>query len=225
VVTARPSRPGLSRDYIVATALALLDREGLKGLSMRRLGAELGVDPMAVYYHLPKKAGLFDAVVEAIYNEVALPTMPSTRTWRDQVEWFGHQLRSVLCRHPNALPIVGTRPIFTPSMLAMLDEGLGAITAHGVSDLDALDILNCVATFTIGHALAEVGEPVGGATATPEEMIELARSGTYPNVQRVFASGYEFRADDQYALGLSAMLDGLEARFTAKRAKRRRATT
>ena len=58
---ARPTRPTLSRAYIVSKALALIDRDGLEKFSMRRLGADLEVDPMAVYHYFPTKADLFDA--------------------------------------------------------------------------------------------------------------------------------------------------------------------
>ncbi len=39
---------------------------------MRRLGAELGVDPMAVYYHVPNKQALLDAIVEAVMAGIDL---------------------------------------------------------------------------------------------------------------------------------------------------------
>ena len=66
-----PATP-LTRERIVATALELVDREGPAALSMRRLGAELGVDPMAVYYHVPNKAALLDAIVEAVMAKIDL---------------------------------------------------------------------------------------------------------------------------------------------------------
>ncbi|HET6450954.1 MAG TPA: TetR family transcriptional regulator, partial [Spirochaetia bacterium] len=66
---ARGSAEALTRQRIVAAALQIVDAEGLAALSMRRLGASLGVDPMAVYYHLPNKAALYDAIVEAVMAE------------------------------------------------------------------------------------------------------------------------------------------------------------
>jgi AcrR family transcriptional regulator len=208
----RPGRPGLSREFIVATALALIDREGLKALSMRRLGAELGVDPMAVYYYLPNKSALFDGLVEAIYAEVDVGAMPTAGSWRVKIEWFMRRLRDVLRRHPHALPVVGTRPATTPGILAVFDSGLGLVTGDGLAGPDAIDILNCVATFTIGHVLAEVGEPVGGDTAPQDELLSTVTPDTHPHLVKAFAEGYEYRPDEQYELGLRAMLDGFEAR-------------
>ena len=65
----RPPDEPLSRDRIVGAALALVDHEGL-ALCMRRLAAALGVDPMAIYYYLPNKAALEDAIVEAVNVEM-----------------------------------------------------------------------------------------------------------------------------------------------------------
>jgi AcrR family transcriptional regulator len=57
----------LSRERVLASALALVDREGLSALSMRRLGAELGVEAMALYRYAPNKDALLDGLVEALY--------------------------------------------------------------------------------------------------------------------------------------------------------------
>ena len=62
----------LTRQRIVTAALEIVDREGLAALSMRRLGSELGVDPMAAYYHIPNKDALLDAIVEAVMAEIDL---------------------------------------------------------------------------------------------------------------------------------------------------------
>ena len=66
-----PAPSVLSVPRIVNQAIGLLDREGVERFSMRRLGHELGVDPMAIYHHLPNKAALFDAVVDALWGMAA----------------------------------------------------------------------------------------------------------------------------------------------------------
>lgn len=98
-------------------------------------------------------------------------------------------LRAAIRRHPNALPVLSTRPARVPAMLGYGEHALGLLTAAGFTTHQAVDIVNCLGTFTIGHVLAEVGEPVGGATATDEELASLV-------------------SDAQYELGLRAMRDG-----------------
>ncbi len=81
-------------EKIVSMALALVDREGLKALSMRRLGTELGVDPMAVYYHIPNKQALLDAIVEAVMASIDLSVDdPQIRRWSACCAPRGHTRR------------------------------------------------------------------------------------------------------------------------------------
>jgi len=209
----RPARPALTRAHIVATALALIDRDGIAGLSMRKLGAELGVDPMAVYYHLPNKAALYDGVVEAIWEEIGSDAMAPEGTWPEMTATFMRRMREVLRRHPHALPIVSTRPATTPALVGVLDRALGRLVAAGLDPADAIDMTNCLATYTVGFTIAEVGEPVGGATADPDAVLAEVDPATVPHLAAAFADGYEYRPDEQFELGLGAMLDGFAARF------------
>ena len=71
-----PAAIGLTREQIVAAAITLLDAEGVDSFSMRRLGAALGADPMSIYHNIPTKAALFDAVVDAVWAEIAGATGP-----------------------------------------------------------------------------------------------------------------------------------------------------
>src|SRR5262249_890038 len=136
----RPVRPALTRDYIIRVALDIVDTSGINALSMRKLGAELGVDPMAVYYHLPNKAALFDGIVELVYAEIDLDyeSLAATGTWRDQISTYMRRLRDVLRHHPNVLPAIATRPAYTPSVLALGDRALGVLQEVGFSGRAAL---------------------------------------------------------------------------------------
>src|SRR4029450_12817133 len=58
------SRPHLTRERVLASALALIDEGGLAGFSIRSLGAALGCEPMSIYHYFPSKAHLQDALVD-----------------------------------------------------------------------------------------------------------------------------------------------------------------
>ncbi|MBT8228261.1 MAG: TetR/AcrR family transcriptional regulator [Dactylosporangium sp.] len=208
----RPARPALTRDHIVRTALAIIDSDGVAGLTMRRLGTELGVDSMAVYHHLPNKAALFHGVVEAVYAEVDLETLPETGTWRDQLTAAIRRIRQAFQRHPNALPVVATHPTTTPPMLAIADHGVKVLSAAGFAATTAFDIINCLGTYTIGQTLAEVSAPIAGDVDDPNAALAAMDPADYPHLVQAFVSGYDHRPDEQYELGLQAMLDGFERR-------------
>lgn len=63
----------LDVDRIVDAAIAIIDRDGLAGLSMRKLGAELSVDPMAVYHHVDDKRSLVALVIARTVGGVPVP--------------------------------------------------------------------------------------------------------------------------------------------------------
>ncbi len=77
----------LDRNRIVAAAIELLDQAGPESFTMRRLGSQLGVDPMAIYYHLPNKAAVFDAVVDELFAGAAA-AVGETNTWQEIAKFF-----------------------------------------------------------------------------------------------------------------------------------------
>jgi TetR/AcrR family transcriptional regulator, tetracycline repressor protein len=162
-VTDNPRRrPDLTRQKVVAAALRLVDREGLDGLTMRALGRELGVDPMAIYYHVPNKAAVLDGVTEAVWSEIELPE-PSGQPWQVELEQIATAIRETLRRHPHALPILATRPNTSVPGLRVTDRTLGVLLAAGFPPAEALEFVNAAGEFLMGHVLSEAGAPLASA--------------------------------------------------------------
>lgn len=204
----RPTRPALNRDYILRTTLQLIDREGVAAFSMRRLGAELGVNPMAIYHHVPNKAALFDGVVEVLWSQVGLDDLDEGAAWTELAAGVMRRFRQALRGHPRAVPIVGTRPAVTPAMLDLLDRALGHLTGAGLTAAEAIDLMNCLAAYTIGHVQAEVGEPVGGPDTPPENVYAAVTAQTHPHLAAAFSGGYGYDPDGQFEHGLAALIRG-----------------
>jgi len=104
------TRKGLSQARICAAALALIDEEGLPALNMRRLGAAMGVDAMALYRHLPNKRAILEGVVDLVLND--LEDDPASDV-RERTYRFFTSLRDVLAAHPNAIPLVANSALQT----------------------------------------------------------------------------------------------------------------
>src|SRR5690349_18870950 len=101
---AKTSREPLSRERTLAAAVALADAEGLKALTMRRLAADLGVEAMSLYYHLPGKEGLLDGITETVIQEINAAvddTEPAT-DWRTRLRRRFLAAREIMLRHPWA---------------------------------------------------------------------------------------------------------------------------
>jgi AcrR family transcriptional regulator len=173
----RGERAGLTREQVLDAALALVDRAGLGGLTMRALGAELGVEAMTLYHYVPNKEALVDGLVERVFTAAA-PASPAA-DWREHLRRYAHDLRVTLMRHPAVLPVV-VRPAATPAALDAAEAGLRVLTGAGFALGTALDVLNTLTLFVLGHAAAEVA--IGAAAAPPMDeerhplLVEAARS-------------------------------------------------
>jgi TetR/AcrR family tetracycline transcriptional repressor len=163
-------REALTMERAIATALAIVDRDGLAKLSMRKLGAELGVDPMAVYHYIPNKAALLDGLIEAVMNELGVAC--AREEAEDVTEWFVcafHDFWEVLRSHPNVLTVMATRPITGDAGLRSAECVLYELRALGLPMKDAMAALMSLTTMTVAIALAEAGR-------SPENMEPSVRA-------------------------------------------------
>ncbi|MFG3223741.1 TetR/AcrR family transcriptional regulator C-terminal domain-containing protein [Kitasatospora sp. NPDC048194] len=206
-------RTGLTREKVIDAAIAYVDEHGLAALSNRKLGAALGVEGMTLYYYVPSKAALLDGMVERLLelsagDLFAAPSGP----WTDVVRDFAVALRRMLLDHPAMLTVLATRPAATPASLALLERGITVLRDDGVPLADALDVLNSVVRWTLGHALAEVGETPHheGTEPQPEEFSALDRD-TYPHLARAFATGEGLDSEQCFHRTLRILLAGYAA--------------
>ena len=215
---ARDSSLALSREKIVKAAIRIVDQYGLSALSMRRLGALLGVDPMAIYHHLPNKAALYDAIVEAVMAEMDLGRGPARAAGpeappRMRLMQMARSYRDALLNHPNALPVVATRPVRTPASLRPIERMLAVIAGLGFTPQESIAFVDVCGHFIMGWAQTYAAHlhgselhdhgPVPIDDLPPEE---------FPNLHRLLN---EVPSDDpfsaEFELGMNAILNGLLA--------------
>src|SRR3954465_3973947 len=102
-------RPPLTRERIIQAALHLVDAQGLRRLTMRRLGDALQVEAMAIYHHLPRgKEALMDALAEHVTSVSVDPGgLPG---WREVAGAWARAARAALLEHPGVLALALTKP-------------------------------------------------------------------------------------------------------------------
>jgi TetR/AcrR family transcriptional regulator, tetracycline repressor protein len=210
---ARPGRPAvLSRDQVLGAALRIVDERGTEGLTMRRLGAELGVDPMAIYHHVPDKAALFDGIVESVLASVVLPT--PTGQWADDLRATARAVRRTLLAHPHAIPLLGTRPPTTEAAFDVFEAVTGMLLAGGLTAQQAADGVDCAARMVIGHTLTEAGRPPGGdvdgGEAKHEEAQQQLAPDRFPGLGVIARAGVRHDPDRLFELALEGLVLGLE---------------
>jgi AcrR family transcriptional regulator len=196
----RGERAGLTREQVLDAALGLVDRAGLSGLTMRALGAELGVEAMTLYHYVPNKEALLDGMVERLFA-TAVPAGPGD-DWREHLRRYAFDLRAALLRHPGILSVV-VRPAVTPATLDAAEAGLRMLTGAGFPLGEALDALNALTLFVVGHAAAEVA--IGPDGPLP---VDAAR---HPLLVEAVESGAG--ADDaaRFSFAVQALLAGFAA--------------
>jgi TetR/AcrR family tetracycline transcriptional repressor len=146
----------LDRQRIVAEAVALLDAEGLDGVTTRKLAARLGVRSPTLYWHLPNKAALVTAIAEAIlgeeFGEMA-PPAPDER-WQEWLTNLAARLRRALLAHPDGARIISASQL-SLTMAAISELAMSTLVARAVPLRQARVIVLTVERFTVGHALEE----------------------------------------------------------------------
>jgi AcrR family transcriptional regulator len=214
VPTSPAPRPRLNRERVLQAAVALADAGGLDGLSMRKLGEDLGVEAMSLYTHVAGKDDLLDGMTDAVFAEIDLPV--GGQDWRTAMRERAISARAALSRHPWAIALMQSRTSPGPATLRHHDAVIGALrlsgfsvelTAHAFSVLDA---------YVYGFALQQQSLPF----ETAEEAAEVGRlmaarmpADQYPHlaeftVEHVLQPGYDYGAE--FELGLDLILDGLD---------------
>ena len=218
---ARP-RAGLSRERVLDAAIAFVDSRGLPALSIRRLGATLGVEAMTLYHYVPTKAALLDGMVERVLEQaagdLALELDPDpdsardpdqSQPWPEAVRTVATRFRDVLLAHPGVLGAVATRPVNSPGAVRILEAGLAVMTSQGVPLALAMDTLNSVMMFVVGHTLAEAGQTPGHEGTEPGP--PAPDPAEYPNFAEAVRTGAGLDFAVRFHRTLDILIDGYAA--------------
>lgn len=151
----RGGRPAvLSLDRILAAAVEVMDTEGPEALTMRRLGTQLGVAPMSLYRHVPNRDALLAAVVDHLFSKVE---MALGQSWTETLYGLATAYRRMLLAHPRAVPLLATHPVDLELGLQLVSGLLEQFAAVGVTQEEAITVVQSVGVYVLGHALAQVG--------------------------------------------------------------------
>ncbi|MFC7275779.1 TetR/AcrR family transcriptional regulator C-terminal domain-containing protein [Paractinoplanes rhizophilus] len=211
------SREPLSRDRALAAAVGLADAEGLTALTMRRLAADLGVEAMSLYYHLPGKGGLLDGLAEWVIEEIRAAVGDERGDWRERLRRRFLRAREVMLRHPWAPALLGTRPSVPPGLYAYYDEIVGTLLAAGFTPRLAHRAIHAFGTMALGF-VQELFTPGTTDVGAAEEDL-AAMAAAVPHLTTMLAA--EVHAAGDPALGwcdsqvefeftLDLLLDGLD---------------
>ena len=207
----RPAK--FSRARLQAAALALVDRRGLAGLSMRALAARLGTGPMTLYNHVADREDLEMLVVEAVVAQTVWPRTDHA-DWRAAVGEIAIALWRALRAHPHVIPLILTRRSRSPAVLEVSEALLRALARSRRSDADLLIAFRSVQALIMGFAQVELAGPLSRAAGErPQAVIRRFRSlprERYPHLIEIATAAMTSQAEGEFRAGLAILLAGLE---------------
>jgi AcrR family transcriptional regulator len=214
-VPRRGRRPCLSRAQIAQAALEIVDRDGLGAMTMARVASALGVGTMTLYSYFRGKDELLDAVIDASVAEVEPIRLEGT--WRQQLRQLAELAWRTLTRHPALARIRLEKPIMRTAALGFSEAAMGILLDTGFDAAEAAQIFRLLFTYTVGFASLSPAEATDEDRRAAAAALMLLPPDRFPNLTgAVPEASRAMGGEEQFAYGLERLLDGLEARLSAK---------
>jgi AcrR family transcriptional regulator len=216
-------RRALTREHVVAEALAIIGTHGVDALSMRALATRLGVVPGALYRHVRNKEQLQDLVLDGVLAEVDCE-IDHRLAWTERVKVLAHRLRTVLENHPGIAGLLKTRDPLGPHSLTLAEAFLAALHA-GLPDRETGLAFSLIYDYSLGFALGSstsANEQRVQDTTTRNKLHAFLRSlptDRFPTLVALGEHVWLNNRDERFTTGLDTLIGGLT---TAQRPRRRR---
>ncbi len=220
--TAVPRRP-LDQMRILRAAVEFIDTFGLSKLTMRRLGAHLGVEAMALYRYVPGREQLLDGVVEMVMDELYTTTNAggTSTSWQEYLQMQAHAVRTLAIRHPRIFPLVATRPPSAPWLrpplrsLRWVESFLQGLHDYGFAPQVSVAVYRSFATFLLGSLLLESGT-LEDLTITDKVNLAFIENDDLSSYPMISAMADELK-DGGFEVEFEAALEDLIARVEVMR--------
>lgn len=204
------SEPSLSRERIVATAVELLDAQGIDGLTMRRLADRLGSGVMSLYWHVDNKEDVFDLALDSVLEYRGPPQLVESRDWRGKVVHMLEDWRAGMLRHPWSASLLPRRAL-GPNILSRLELLSRTLSGAGVADADLNAAIWSLWNYVMGATItrASFGLSDEDRAAAQQRLTRLIEH--YPTIERSRLL-LDNDWDGAFRKGLDFLLDGLAPR-------------
>ncbi len=208
------SDTGLSKERMLREATRIADREGVDGLSMRRLAGELDAGAMSLYHYVKSKEELLDAMVDVVFGEIELP--PEEEEWQSAMRLRAASAQQVLARHPWAISLMESRTSPGPANLRHHEAVIACLRTAGFSVPMATHANWLIDSYVYGFALQAASLPF----ATADELADMAEDVYLPqlppeqfpflNESAAALAATGFDPAEQFTFGLDLVLGALE---------------
>ncbi|GAA2401009.1 TetR/AcrR family transcriptional regulator C-terminal domain-containing protein [Streptomyces glaucosporus] len=201
-----PRPRSLTPTQLATAALAVIDRDGLAGLSMRAVAKELGVSTMALYRYVEDREQLEELVVELVICAAAAEPPPAELPWRERLGILAVRLRDAVAAHPSAVPLTLTHRHTSPGLLRWSETVLAVLAEAGFEDGRRTVALRCLLAHVIGAIQLDHLAPLPGRDAGTGPP-----AADFPHLSRAARHTRNVSAGQEFREGLAVLLRGLEA--------------
>lgn len=206
------ARSALTRDLIVQAAITLVEREGARALTMRKVAAELGVGTMSLYNHVSDRDTLVECLAQAVLGEFdVLAAAPAPADWREGARALVAAFRAAARRHPRTMHLVLTSRLDLEFPWRTAEMALALLTSAGFDGETSVRALRTLMAFAIGAQMMENGAiHMTGQVHDPAFEVVQADLDRFPHV--VAAADELVRTDlrPDFAVGLEMLLAALD---------------
>ncbi|MEW2622138.1 TetR/AcrR family transcriptional regulator C-terminal domain-containing protein [Streptomyces sp. NPDC048106] len=202
-----PRPRSLSHDQLAAAALAVLDRDGLAGLSMRAVAKELGMSTMALYRYVRDRDELELLVVEFALGAVDTGAPPEDLPWRERIEILMRRMRDTLSAHPSVVPLTMTHRHHSRALLRWSETVLAVLTGAGFDGERRVVALRSLIAYVNGALQLEHLGALSGAGTTA---ISALSPDEFPLMAATARSARRVDPEREFSGGLTVLLRGLD---------------
>jgi AcrR family transcriptional regulator len=202
--------PRLSREQIVTTARALIEQHGVDALTMRRLAAELGATPMAVYHHVRDREQLLLMVMGEAAAGMQRPQLPADP--RERMVAAALAMHDTLAPMPGIVEVLTADDLLSPDALWYPEKIVDAAIACGLSADDAVHAYRTIWYYTVGEILVRASAARRAADSRPtfrEQAFAAIDPDSLPRLAAAADRWAGLSAMDTYEQGLRALVRGL----------------
>jgi AcrR family transcriptional regulator len=176
----RPIKSNLNKNVILIQALKIIDREGVKNLSMRALAKNLKVDPMAVYHYTPSKEILLKEIVAFVFSELD-SNLPAKKNWKEKIKVLLANYRNLVTQHPNLIYFILTAPSYSLKPSLEFNENLfSCLSESPLPKRKTILLGNLLIDYLHGYSLAE------SSMNLDEESIDPNAFENYPHFKLAY---------------------------------------
>jgi AcrR family transcriptional regulator len=210
----RPAKAPLSREAVIKAGLGVLRKEGIEGVTMRRVAAELDTGAASLYVYVSNREDLLNQMFDAVAAEIELPGESDPARWRDQLVTLLTAIRDTMDRHPGIARVPLANVPTGPNATRVADRVLGLLRAGGVDERSAAWFIDVVFLYINAASYetaiyAEEGRIHDDVDAEIQAGFEQLDLTDYPNISSMMPLLMAGSPDERFAFGLQLMINGL----------------